>query len=66
MDPPRSGDLTQTERYIIIDGIAHRVVGYLDDGYMLAVMNDTTGIGRVLIRDTLDGPWRLRELGGDS
>ncbi len=42
---------------IVLDGVTYRVVGYLDSGYMLAV-TDPNGVNRVLIRDTLDGPWR--------
>ncbi len=49
---------------ITIDGITYRICGCLDNGFKLAVMDDATGIGRILVRDTLDGPWRLWQPGG--
>jgi hypothetical protein len=42
---------------IIVDGEIYRVVGMLDNGFMMAVM-DINDIGRVLVRDHHGGPWR--------
>jgi hypothetical protein len=42
---------------IIVDGRAYRVVGFLD-GSRLAVWDDAEDVGRILFRDTPDGPWR--------
>ncbi len=42
---------------IVLDGVSYHVVGYLDGGHKLAVA-DPNGVNRILIRDTLDGPWR--------
>jgi hypothetical protein len=47
------------DRPIAIDGVTYRWVGFFDSGYKLAVM-DSDGISHVLIRDTIDGPWRRR------
>ncbi len=49
---------------ITIDGIAYRICGYLDFPLLLAVMDDERDIGHLLVRDTLEGPWRLWKPGG--
>jgi hypothetical protein len=45
-------------REITVDGRAYRVVGSLDNGHKLAVWDDAEDVGRVLVRDDADGPWR--------
>ncbi len=46
------------ERMIEVGGVNYRWCGFLDGGLKIHV-EDSDGVGRVLIRDTLDGPWRL-------
>ncbi len=49
---------------IVVDGAAYRICGYLNSLTLLVM--DAADIGRVLVRDTPDGPWRLMKPGGDS
>jgi len=46
-------------RSITVDGHSYRVCGSVGSDNALAVIDEACGIGRMLVRDSADGPWRL-------